>query len=111
MCYIELETCEVWSETERKARKAHTCSCCRGPIAPGERYVVHFSVLDGDATSEKSCLACHAARMEFGDAHESAPQPSYFPTLLRECIVSGEGDSEAKWRPVLEAIEARRPRA
>lgn len=109
MCYIELEPCQVWSEHERKARKAHTCSCCRGPIAPGERYLVHFSVLDGDTTSEKCCLACNAARLEFGNAHDSIPTPQYFPVLLADCIAEGDEESETRWKPMLQAIEARRP--
>jgi hypothetical protein len=108
VCYIELESCEVWDETKRRARKAHRCSCCKGPIAPGDTYLVHFSVYDGAITSDKCCGRCEEARGEFGDAHESMiPTPSYFPYLLADCIAEGDEESETKWRPMLEAILAR----
>jgi hypothetical protein len=108
VCYIELEPCEVWDETKRRARKAHRCSCCKGPIAPGEIYLVHFSVMDGEVTSEKCCARCEEARGEFRDAHESmTPTPGYFPFLLADCIAEGDEESETKWRPMLVAILAR----
>jgi hypothetical protein len=110
MCYIELEPCGVWLETERKARKAHQCSSCKGAILPGQPYTKHFSILEpGDRpVSEKICAPCVVARSEFGDAHESGdPTPSYFPAMLVECIQEGDAESEAKWKPMLEAIQGR----
>lgn len=108
MCSIDLEYCEVWSETKRKARKGHACSCCRGAIQPGEAYIVHFSIFEGDRTSGKLCGPCEVARKEFSDAHDSGtPTPQYFPKLLLECIHDGDEESDARWRPMLDAIDAR----
>ena len=108
MCQIELEPCEVWIETERRARKAHRCSCCAGGIPSGALYTVHFSVQDGEAVPEQLCGACADARGAFARAHgEVVPTPSYFPTLLWECIAEGDPESETRWRPMLDAIRAR----
>ncbi len=110
MCVIELDPCYMWSESERRARKAHRCSCCAGPIHPGERYLVHFSIFEqGDEPkSEKCCAWCRDARGAFSHAHdEMLPLPSYFPTLLRDCIADGDPASESQWKPMLSALEAR----
>ncbi len=114
MCYIELESCQVWYETKRRARKTHLCSCCKGSIAAGETYLIHFSVLDGDVTSEKCCGQCEEARDEFGEAHHNEcgeayiPTPSYFQSLLASCISEGDEESEVRWKPMLAAINGRR---
>jgi len=110
MCYVELEPCEVWTETEtlRRARKTHRCSSCKGPIRAGEEYLVHFSIMDGEICSEKSCAACTAARSEFGDAHGGIqPTPSYLPVLLADCVAEGDAASDTRWRPMLNAVRAR----
>lgn len=108
MCDIDLEPCTAFSERNRKARKAHTCSCCKGIILPGQTYLVHFSIYDGNIASDKMCGLCEVARKEFSDAHYSGlPQPAYFPELLSRCISDGDEESDAKWRPMLDAIEAR----
>lgn len=103
MCSVDLEPCEVWSETPRQARKAHRCSCCGQTIARGETYVAHFSVLQGDVTAEKLCGRCGAFRDEFSAAHgdELIPTPSYFPQMLADYIADGE---RARWEPMLTTI-------
>ena len=58
MCDLDLEPCEIWNEKKRKAQKSHECDCCGRMIRPGEIYLVHFSVYDGDTTSEKVCAEC-----------------------------------------------------
>lgn len=98
----------MWSETERRARKAHRCTSCMGAIQPGTRYTVHFSKYDGETTSEKLCAQCRDSRQDFADAHGGMlPLPSYFPTLLRECIAEGDEESERRWKPMLEALTLR----
>lgn len=107
MCLIDLEPCSVWREEPRKARKDHKCDGCWAVIAVGQKYLSHFSVLDGDATSEAMCSACEAARKEFADVHGTSPTPGFMVELLRECI--GERDDKAdRWRPMLASILARR---
>ena len=115
MCVIDGgERCEVFTETWRKARKAHTCDSCHGVIAPGVRYLVNFALFEGHASSEKLCAPCDADRKVFSDAHGGnfIPSPSGFPELLQECVWEGnrEGDpeSKAKWEPMLETLRARR---
>jgi hypothetical protein len=107
MCAIDLEPCEVWREEERKARKAHRCDSCGGQIAPGSRYLSHFSVFEGEPTTRAMCLPCLADRKEFGDAHGTLPIPSFFPQMLSDCIAEGDEESETKWQPMLERVQAR----
>lgn len=110
MCSIDYDNYpELWRETERTARKAHRCDSCGGPIAPGSRYVDHFSKIDGEAYSEKLCADCKGARAEFCDAHGAGVcNPSYFPRLLSECVFDGDPESDTRWRPMLTALQARR---
>jgi len=115
MCSIDLEPCDLWVETERRARKPHRCSCCGGVIAAGARYTVHFSKFEGAMTSQKMCAPCREAREEFAEAHFGAgfagdayiPQPGYLPQALAECIADGDEESERQWKPMLTAIRAR----
>jgi len=110
MCFVDLEPCSVWQEDHvKKSRKEHRCQCCRGVIAKGSSYVRHFSVFEGDPTSEKMCGECEADRGIFSEAHDSQLcVPSYFPHLLADCIADGDEESEKTWRPMLERIKARK---
>lgn len=109
MCDLDLDTCTVWRETTRKARKPHTCHCCGGPIQPGDKYLSHFSVYDGYVTDEKQCPACTIMVEEFAKVHGQHTSPSSMPELLVECA-QNEDDAEmvAKWKKELAAIRARR---
>lgn len=110
MCYIGFDgTCEVWNEAEQKARKPHRCSSCRRPIKVGEKYLRHFSIFEGDTTSEKMCVDCLEDRREFCDAHRIAGfPPSNLQHYLSECIADGDEESDQQWRPMLERLKARR---
>jgi hypothetical protein len=114
MCYIDLDPCTVWRESERKARKAHRCSCCCRTIEVGEKYIVHFSIFEGDKLSNKCCYECNGDRMTFATAHEgNLPTPDFFPQMLAECISEGDDDEDdpaARWQPMLDRIEASRKR-
>lgn len=106
MCYIDLEPAEVWSETERKARKPHKCSCCHGTIAAGQNYWTHFSVLDGDNTTEKICAACYTDREVFAYVHDGTLcTPGALPEMLQECIAEGDKDG-SQWAEMLKRIRA-----
>jgi hypothetical protein len=106
MCSIDLDPCSVSRNVTRKARKAHSCSTCGGPIRAGETYHYSSWVFDGTAGSGKQCAPCHADMVTFSEAHDAYPaDPGYFRTLLEECIV---GDDDASlWRPMLARIELR----
>jgi hypothetical protein len=109
VCDISLEQCELWSETKRKARKEHQCSCCRRVIRPGEEYLVHFSVLQGDPNSAKCCAECVRDRLTFADAHGGTLcTPGYLPHMLRECI-SEEPETADQWGPMLERMRPPKP--
>lgn len=99
MCEIQYDGwCDVWDEKDRTARKEHWCSCCNGLIWPGEKYVAHFSVYDGNANYEKCCSKCDIWRELFGSVpeHNGTPAPSDFWSKLQDCI--GEGDEDLVWR-------------
>ena len=97
MCHVDLEPCEVWRETKRRARKPHVCDCCEGRIRVGEQYVSHFSVFEGEATTEKMCAKCEAMSVEFQNDHGQRGTPGSMRALLEECIDYGDEDS-AKWK-------------
>ena len=109
MCHIELETCELWHEHKRKARKQHQCSCCKRTIEPGESYLVHFSMLDSVMNWAKCCSDCERDRAEFAKAHDHLLcTPDFFEDLLLECIGESEEEDRARWRPILQRIQSSR---
>lgn len=86
MCSIELEPCEVWEESEVRARKEHVCDACGVTILKGARYVRHFSVYDKEPTHEKCCAACEEIRERFRGEHDTIGVPSWLAEGLHECI-------------------------
>ena len=105
MCVIELEPCEVWEVRSHRARKAHCCQCCERTIQAGETYTATFSIFEGEVSYERGCSQCSAAQAVFAEAHEGTiSNPSYFPTLLDDCMMDGDTETEARWRPMREAI-------
>lgn len=58
MSYFVDDTYDIYNETLRKARKAHTCDACKETIAPGHRYTVIFILSDGTKRSLKRCARC-----------------------------------------------------
>jgi hypothetical protein len=46
MCYDDFDAAEVWTETPRRARKAHKCDECAGVILVGRRYVECSGIQD-----------------------------------------------------------------
>jgi hypothetical protein len=107
MCYIDLEPCTIWNETHHKARKEHTCSCCGRTIRVGECYMTHFSIFEGETTSEKCCNDCEEDRQVFADAHEGTLcSPGWLENLLRDCISDGDDDTDP-WKLMLGRIKSR----
>jgi len=123
MCVIDFdEYCTIWNETERTARKQHKCSSCGGRIQPGEKYVDHFDVFEGEANHEKCCMACDVDRKEFGKAHEVSLGPGGWREYLDECIAEDSeydsdtdeyrpGEDAKRWIAMRERLKERRQRA
>ena len=114
MCELHLddsEPCTIWRENRHKARKVHKCDSCYRQIMPGQEYLYHFNVFDGDATTEHICAECANNRQEFADEHGGylvpATQLSYY---LQECI-SDEPESAERWQPMIDRIKASREAA
>jgi len=108
----DLDPCEVWKLTEiKKSRKAHRCNCCGTTIPKGSSYFRLFTVHEGEASSEKSCQACHVEAQEFAADHGTRGTPSYMVELYQECVLGAEDEDDAeswaKWSQVLEDITTR----
>lgn len=106
MCDIDLEPCEAWSETSRRARKLHECDCCGGDIHPGETYVAHFSKFEGEVFFEKQCAACEATVIVFAKEHGQRSRPGYNHELIVSCIGDGDDDS-ARWQSHVDEMRLR----
>lgn len=64
------EPCEVYNQTERKARKEHTCDSCHGQICVGETYRYTSGIYDHDPFSFKQCPPCTIAHDLFNEKHD-----------------------------------------
>lgn len=114
MCEIDtydLEPFTFFSEKTVKARKEHTCTACRGPINPGDKYIKHFSKCDGYITSEKMCPECTKDREIFKKEHHGFSfDPASLQHWVGECIESGEDEDENvdMWKAMQDRIRKRR---
>ena len=60
-CYCEPaegESCDLWCETWRRARKEHKCCECKEIINPGDRYAYTFLIFEGEPHTFKRCSFC-----------------------------------------------------
>lgn len=113
MCVIQTGdiSAEVWRESWRKARKQWRCDSCSTAIQPGVRYLSHFSVTEGNPTSEALCAVCFIARAEFCNAHGGFLwSPGSFEIILADCV-SEDDESRETWEPMLLGIHNRREAA
>ena len=63
MCMID--GCDTWvwfRSAQRTARKSHTCTECRRPIAAGEIYEYATGKLDEGVRQFRTCVQCQAVR-------------------------------------------------
>lgn len=115
MCSVGFDgdACEVWSETPVVARKQHRCTACEGRIAPGDAYIRHFDIFEGEPSTAKMCFPCWLTREQFFQAHRDGliPNPAALAETLSDCIEDGDEDSERVWRPLLQAMYARKEAA
>ena len=81
---------DCYRETERTARKAHTCCECMATIDPGERYVVCSGVSEGEGWSYKLCAFCHALLVQIWRIPDWVPEdgPSFggLCAWMHECF-------------------------
>lgn len=120
MCSLDLDPCDLWSETRiGRARKEHRCDCCGGPICVGSPYTRIFMVAEGYASTETECDGCSLIAVLFKAAHRMRPNPSSLYDMLSECFDEdsffNEEDEripvsiEARWwKSALEAMDGRR---
>lgn len=104
------EICQVWVEKTQRARKVYRCDGCDGRIAVGDLYLNHRSLFDGYWSAERMCAACVESRSDFKKAHpeDLIPVPSGLRDRLQDCIDEGDEESEAKWGPLLSAMDHRK---
>lgn len=94
------------SGARRSTEHARRIACCRVSIQVGQEYVNHFSVFDGETTSEALCLPCQADRADFTAAHsELTPAPSAFYQMLLDCI--DENVEDSRWLAMRDRIVVR----
>jgi hypothetical protein len=109
MCSLDdLEYASVWHETKLRARKHYKCNTCGGAIRPGDHYIRHFDVSDGEPTRERCCLPCEESRAAFRKAHHGGFSPSNHADELVDCIENADTDEERQpWRDALAALRRR----
>lgn len=74
------------SDSMVKARKAHQCSHCAGPIVAGETYRARSDIADGDLMTWKWCALCCAAMVEESAETEDEAKVPSFPFEKRYAI-------------------------
>ena len=57
-CDCDCDQPAVYRPNIQRARKAHTCYECCGPIAPGDSHEYVFGVWDGEPGSFRTCRHC-----------------------------------------------------
>ena len=106
MCEISHdEYATIWEEDVVIARKLHRCDQCGGDIKPGTAYSKHFSLFEGDVTSEKRCYPCSVVTETFMDMHGTSFVPSQMASAINECIWEEGKDSEAAKMWTLRQLE------
>lgn len=81
-CSCDFDQPEFCGTRTVKARKAHRCYECRGPIEAGEEYEYTFGKWEGDIGTFKTCMLCAELRQwarisvpcfcwYYGDLHEN----------------------------------------
>jgi hypothetical protein len=75
----DCESPSAFSQTTRRARKAHDCCEFPATIQPGETYQYISGVWDGRGDSFKTCMLCASARAFF--ERELTHQSGYFIPL------------------------------
>lgn len=56
----DFETCKVYNEKDRKARKPHPCIECKRTIQPGETYKYGSGIFENKPFSHATCADCQS---------------------------------------------------
>ena len=65
-CFCDLEMPTAQRVKERKARREHRCTECRGTIKPGEHYRIITTLAEGHWMTDKQCPDCIFTIAEVG---------------------------------------------
>lgn len=76
------------ARTLRRARHDHRCGRCGILIQVGKRYEHIFSIEDGDAVFDKTCMVCVRNRTAF--AHHCGDDGGYNAELRRQINADAE---------------------
>ena len=72
-CDCDCDQPAVYRSNIQRARKAHTCYECSGPIAPGDSHEYVFGVWNGDSGSFRTCSHCLELRAWVTEAADCRP--------------------------------------
>lgn len=93
---IDFDLCEVFRETPRRAAKSRRCWCCYQDIEVGDFYLYHFSVHDGNASTEALCFRCWWMRADWRQDPNVDTNMTPCPSYTLECL-RGESDWLGLW--------------
>ena len=74
---MDAEMPSVFSDTVRKARRAHKCCECRQVIKAGENYHLFMGCWDGKWDEYKTCVDCQDLREEIGGLYRDDEWPPF----------------------------------
>lgn len=98
MCDCEMPT--VFNESQRKAKKQHTCCECDRTIPKGESYFMLQGLWDGQWKNYKQCSTCHEIGNKYKDeTNECYPLGELIQELHNSDLIEnqGEDDDTPKW--------------
>lgn len=72
MCFIADGIADIYRTKPTIARKNHRCNECGRTVKPGEQYLYHFQVYEGEALTRRVCRGCAYVRQLIHDAAISA---------------------------------------
>lgn len=96
MCFDYDETCEVYSEAVRAARKKHRCAGCGSPILPKQLYLNTKGIFDGHAFSGHYCGVCEAMRQRIHEHEIAEGCPQWSSWIAPEDIAEWVENEEFK---------------
>ncbi len=114
-CDCDCDHPAVYRPNIQRARKAHFCYECSGPIAPGDSHEYVFGVWKGDAASFRTCSHCLDLRAWVTEVADCRPCHSELVENAREELrnMSGPRTPEVRqqwWQGARLFIQARRRR-
>ena len=114
-CDCDCDQPAVYRARVQRARNAHTCCECRGPIATGDSHEYVFGVWDGDPGSFRTCGHCLELRAWVTEVADCKPCHSELIESASEELrnMTGLGAANVRqqwWRGARLCIQAQRRR-